>query len=104
MPAPGETPGHQLLHVNTGDGEAYLTGDLYHHVMEFDEPGRNVAWAEPQTMQASKAQLMARAEASGARVYFAHIEGGWVVRGGRWEVRREKSEVGAGEQRRGGDG
>src|SRR5258708_39793950 len=39
--APGETPGHQLLHVrttspNAGDRDAYITGDLYHHVLEFD--------------------------------------------------------------------
>ena len=84
VPAPGETPGHQLLHVKTGDLEAYITGDLYHHVLEFDEPGRNVAWAEPATMAASKAMLMARAAASGARVYFAHIEGTWRVNSGQW--------------------
>ena len=81
---PGETPGHQLLHVQTDDGAAYITGDLYHHVMEFDEPGRNVAWAERQTMQASKARLMAQAQANHAQVYFAHIEGAWRVTAGRW--------------------
>jgi glyoxylase-like metal-dependent hydrolase (beta-lactamase superfamily II) len=84
VPAPGETPGHQLLHVKAGDLEAYITGDLYHHTLEFAEPGRNVAWAEPAAMAASKAMLMARAQASGAQVYFAHIEGTWVVRGGTW--------------------
>src|SRR6266852_2989076 len=68
------------------DAAAYVTGDLYHHVLEFDEPGRNVYWAEPETMQASKAMLMARAGASGAKVYFAHIEGAWRVEGGTWVV------------------
>jgi len=86
MPAPGETPGHQLLHVQTGEREAYITGDLYHHTLEFDEPGRNVTWAEPGSMAPSKAMLMARAEASGAGVYFAHIEGKWVVDSGKWAV------------------
>ena len=86
VPAPGETPGHQLLHVKAGNVEAYITGDLYHHVLEFDEPGRNVYWAEPDTMRASKAMLMARAAASGATVYFAHIEGAWRVEGGAWVV------------------
>jgi len=84
IPAPGETPGHQLLHVRAGELEAYITGDLYHHVMEFDEPGRNVTWAEPVTMAASKASLMAQAQASSARVYFAHIEGAWRVQDGHW--------------------
>ena len=81
VPAPGETPGHQLLHWQ-GDGqEAYFAGDLFHHPLEFDEPERNVVWAEPLTMQASKAMLAERASgaergaARGARVYFTHIEG-----------------------------
>lgn len=91
VPAPGETPGHQLLHLtaaglNAGGLEAYVTGDLYHHTLEFDEPGRNVFWAEPETMGASKVMLMARAQASRARVYFAHIEGAWRVDGGKWVV------------------
>jgi glyoxylase-like metal-dependent hydrolase (beta-lactamase superfamily II) len=89
VPAPGETPGHQLLHVQAGNVEAYITGDLYHHVLEFDEPERNVYWAEPETMRASKAMLMARAEASGATVYFAHIEGAWRVVGGKWVVKNQ---------------
>lgn len=90
VPAPGETPGHQLLRLKTGavtasGREAYFTGDLYHHVLEFDEPERNVTWAEPVTMAASKASLIAAAQASAARVYFAHIEGAWRVEGGRWK-------------------
>ncbi len=84
VPAPGESPGHQLLHLAAGGVEAYFTGDLFHHPLEFDEPGRNVTWAEPQTMQASKAMLMERAQASGALVYFAHIEGPWTVKAGTW--------------------
>ncbi len=84
VPAPGETPGHQLLHLSAGGVEAYFTGDLYHHPLEFEEPGRNVTWAEPESMAVSKATLMVRAEASGAAVYFAHIEGPWAVRDGKW--------------------
>ena len=84
VPAPGETPGHQLLHLAAGGREAYFTGDLYHHTLEFDEPERNVTWAEPVSMAASKVSLMAAAQASGAQVYFAHIEGAWRVAEGRW--------------------
>src|SRR5258708_24250127 len=93
--APGEKPGQKLLHMQApsaqgGEQDGYITGDLYHHVLEFDEPGRNVAWAEPAAMAASKARLMARAAASSARVYFAHIEGTWGGRDGKWEVRSGK--------------
>jgi glyoxylase-like metal-dependent hydrolase (beta-lactamase superfamily II) len=86
VPAPGETPGHQVLHLRAEGLEAYITGDLYHHRLEFDEPGRNVHWAEPEAMQASKAMLTERAAASGARVYFAHIEGWWTVDSGAWRA------------------
>jgi glyoxylase-like metal-dependent hydrolase (beta-lactamase superfamily II) len=88
VPAPGETPGHQLVHVQSSEGEAYITGDLYHHPLEFEEPERNVVWAEPVAMAASKAALMARAEASRAMVYFAHIEGQWRVESGQWVMGR----------------
>jgi glyoxylase-like metal-dependent hydrolase (beta-lactamase superfamily II) len=89
VPAPGETPGHQVLHLNASGVEAYFTGDLYHHPLEFEEPGRNVFWAEPEAMQASKAMIMQRAAASGALVYFAHIEGAWTLGGPnkKWAVR-----------------
>jgi glyoxylase-like metal-dependent hydrolase (beta-lactamase superfamily II) len=66
LPASGETPGHQIAHLKTSEVEAYIAGDLYHHRLEFDEPGRNVTWAEPVSMQASKAELAERAAASGA--------------------------------------
>lgn len=75
LPAPGESPGHQVAHLKGGEAEAYFAGDLYHHRLEFAEPGRNVKWAEPVSMRASKAALAERAAASGADVYFAHIEG-----------------------------
>jgi glyoxylase-like metal-dependent hydrolase (beta-lactamase superfamily II) len=34
LPAPGETPGHQILLVQKGEFEAYFIGDLYHHYLE----------------------------------------------------------------------
>ena len=90
LPAPGESPGHQIAHVKAGDTEAYIAGDLYHHRLEFAEPGRNVHWADPVSMRASKAAIGERAAASGADVYFAHIEGPCrVERGGeglRWRT------------------
>lgn len=75
LPAPGETFGHQILHVQTGRTEAYFAGDLYHHQLEFSEAARNVSWAAPEAMLASKAALMERAANSGALVFFAHVEG-----------------------------
>jgi glyoxylase-like metal-dependent hydrolase (beta-lactamase superfamily II) len=75
LPAPGETPGHQILWLKDEAGGSYFVGDLFHHPLEFDEPGRNPLWAEPQSLQASKSMLIERAAKSGAQVFFTHIEG-----------------------------
>jgi glyoxylase-like metal-dependent hydrolase (beta-lactamase superfamily II) len=79
VPAPGETPGHQVLWLKGVEGEAYIVGDLFHHVLEFEEPGRHPLWADGPRLQASKSMLMERAAESGARVYFTHIVGAWIV-------------------------
>ena len=83
VPTPGETPGHQVLWLKSAGGEAYFVGDLFHHPLEFDEPDRHPLWADASTLQASKAMLAERAAASGASVYFTHIDGVYhVERGG----------------------
>ncbi len=75
LPAPGETPGHQIVQLAHQGEHAYFVGDLYHHPLEFTEPDRNVKWADEKPMLASKAMLMNRAAAAAARGYFAHIAG-----------------------------
>ena len=80
LAAPGESPGHMLAHARSGDDVAVVAGDLYHHALEFDDPGLNVAWVERDAMHASKQALLERAEREGARVYFSHIRGAHRVR------------------------
>ena len=74
LPAPGETPGHQILRLKDEQGEAYFVGDLFHHLLELGEDYHPV-WAETQAIQASKFMLTQAAAESGARVFFAHIDG-----------------------------
>ena len=74
LPAPGESPGHQILYVQAGEIEAFFVGDLYHHSLEFSEPERNAYWVELEFMQASKENLIKRAAISGGLVYFSHLE------------------------------
>jgi glyoxylase-like metal-dependent hydrolase (beta-lactamase superfamily II) len=75
IPAPGETPGHQLLWFKDEAGESYFLGDLFHHVLEFEELGRHPVWADAQTLETSKLMLAERAASTGAQVFFTHIEG-----------------------------
>ncbi len=79
LPAPGETPGHQIVWIKHDEGETYIVGDLFHHPLEFAEAGRNPVWADAQTMQDSKLVFMQRAAASKAKIFFTHIEGAWKV-------------------------
>jgi glyoxylase-like metal-dependent hydrolase (beta-lactamase superfamily II) len=73
IPAPGETPGHQMLHVIHADGEAYFAGDLYHHPLELEETKRDVYWADEEMMRASKQSLLKNASASAAVVHLTHF-------------------------------
>ena len=80
IPSPGETPGHQILHIQTPDEDVYFAGDLFHHPLEFAYPDINVYWADAGLMRSSKESLMKRASRSGARVYFTHIAGVYQVK------------------------
>lgn len=79
LPAPGETPGHQMVLLKNEAGESYIVADLFHHPLEFAETSRHPIWADAETMRASKSMLMQRAAASGANVFFTHIAGAWTV-------------------------
>lgn len=87
--APGETPGHQILRVETEDPVAYFAGDLYHHPLEFSET-RNVRWADQDAMRTSKEALVDGAAEDNALVYFSHIGGPYRVKRvhgkARWEA------------------
>jgi glyoxylase-like metal-dependent hydrolase (beta-lactamase superfamily II) len=43
VPAPGETPGHAVVRVETGDRPLYYLGDLFHVPAEFSHP----EWGPP---------------------------------------------------------
>lgn len=73
IPAPGETPGHQIVRVQSKGETLYILGDLIHHEAEASHPDWMVTWAEPGTMRASKASLFERALRENALLTAAHI-------------------------------
>ena len=73
--APGETPGHQIVRVNSQGKTLYLLGDLYHHVVEVEEPGWGVKWSDIPTAQASRQAFAQRALAEDALLIATHIWG-----------------------------
>ncbi len=58
LAAPGETPGHQIVRVQTDEGTLYCVGDLYHHPVEIEQPEWQVYWADAEKMQASRSALL----------------------------------------------
>jgi glyoxylase-like metal-dependent hydrolase (beta-lactamase superfamily II) len=73
--SPGESPGHQIVRVESEDEVLYCVGDLFHHVVEIEQPDWIVPWADPHAMGASRKALMQDALAEGAVLIATHIRG-----------------------------
>jgi glyoxylase-like metal-dependent hydrolase (beta-lactamase superfamily II) len=73
VPAPGETPGHQVVRVRSGGDILYVVGDLFHHPIEVEHPDWMASWADPETMRATRSRILAAAADDHALVIAAHI-------------------------------
>lgn len=70
--APGESPGHSIVRVDSAGERFYFLGDLFHHPCEvahtdWVSPGRN-----REVMQASREALITDAVATNATLAFSH--------------------------------
>jgi glyoxylase-like metal-dependent hydrolase (beta-lactamase superfamily II) len=87
--APGESPGHALVRVQSHGQTLYCLGDLFHHPLEVEHPDLVPLWADPEKTLASRRQLITAALAENALLVAAHIPGIGCLRptetGGRWE-------------------
>lgn len=72
-PAPGETPGHQIVRVQSQGQTLYVLGDLFHHQVEAEHPEWMVTWANPDTMLATRRRVIDDALAEDALLTAAHI-------------------------------
>ena len=70
--APGESPGHSIVRVASGEGRFFFLGDLFHHPCEVAHPD----WASPgrdrDVLRTSREWLMAEAVATNATLAFTH--------------------------------
>lgn len=73
--APGETPGHQVVRVESEGMAAYCLGDLFHSVEEVARPEWMATWADRPAMAASRRTLISAAQAENAVLVAAHIPG-----------------------------
>jgi glyoxylase-like metal-dependent hydrolase (beta-lactamase superfamily II) len=74
LPAPGETPGHQVVRVHSAGETLYCTGDLFHDFVEVENPTAMASWADFETNLESKKSITEMALQENAYLVPAHMQ------------------------------
>ena len=78
LSAPGESPGHAIVHVESAGDHFYYLGDLFHHTCEVAHLDWVMTHRDIPAMIASRRRLIAAAVPHGAMLVFTHhIFPGW---------------------------
>lgn len=75
IPTPGETPGHQIVRLQSAGQTLYCLGDLYHHQVEVEQPTWAVTWGDAEAAFASRQKFTEAALAEDATLIATHIAG-----------------------------
>ena len=75
LAAPGETPGHQVVRVNSNRETLYCLGDLYHFEFEFSHPHIFAKWKLPEAVFATRTMMTKRVIDDHASMIVTHIPG-----------------------------
>jgi glyoxylase-like metal-dependent hydrolase (beta-lactamase superfamily II) len=75
LPAPGESPGHQVVRVESEGEVLYCVGDLYHHPIEVEMGEWMTPWADRTSNLASRRILVDAALRENAWLFASHIPG-----------------------------
>ena len=73
IPAPGESPGHQLVRLQSEGQTLYCIGDLYHLPAEVEQPHWTLPWNDAAVNQRSRAAFSAQASQEKALLIACHI-------------------------------
>ena len=73
IPAPGESPGHQLVRIHSQGQTLYCLGDLFHHPAEVEHPAWMVKWANASANLSSRHALINAALQENALLLAAHM-------------------------------
>jgi glyoxylase-like metal-dependent hydrolase (beta-lactamase superfamily II) len=78
LPAPGESPGHQIVRVASRGERFYALGDLFHHPSELAHLDWYSPWNDPAAARGSRERFLAEAVSHGAVAVFTHARfPGW---------------------------
>jgi glyoxylase-like metal-dependent hydrolase (beta-lactamase superfamily II) len=75
VPTPGESPGHQIVRVQSQGQTLYCLGDLYHDPIEVEHPAWMASWAARDATLRSREMLAEVALREQALLTAAHIAG-----------------------------
>jgi glyoxylase-like metal-dependent hydrolase (beta-lactamase superfamily II) len=87
IPAPGESPGHQIVKVGSLGETFYCLGDLYHFEAEVEHPDWVATWADREKEPATRKIVAEMVTAEDALLAVAHMPVGRLCRtssGFRW--------------------
>ena len=70
--APGESPGHAIVRVASGEARFYFVGDLFHHPCEVEHLDWVSSGRDQAAMERSRRRLVAEAVPAGATLVFTH--------------------------------
>jgi glyoxylase-like metal-dependent hydrolase (beta-lactamase superfamily II) len=80
-PAPGHTPGHVLIALQSRGSEALFTGDIMHHPIQIHYPDWSSAFCfDAQEARLSRRRVLERAAAKGSLLYPAHFAAPHIAR------------------------
>lgn len=72
--APGESPGHSIVRVESGSARFYALGDLLHHPCEVEHLDWVLTNRDQAAMRASRERLLAEAVPTDATLVFSHAQ------------------------------
>jgi glyoxylase-like metal-dependent hydrolase (beta-lactamase superfamily II) len=72
LPAPGETPGHLVVRLDSAGERLYVLGDLVHHACEVENLDWAPPWADVSMLAASRAKVFSDLARTGAMAVSAH--------------------------------
>ncbi len=73
IPAPGESPGHQIVKIQSEGESLYCVGDLYHHAIEVENPMCMSSWCDPVPHMETKSRFVQMALKENALMLAAHM-------------------------------
>ncbi len=74
LPAPGHSPGHFVFKVDCGSGQAMITGDVFHHMLQIYYPHWNFPKnSDADQARVSRLRVFNDIAASGAMVFPGHV-------------------------------